>query len=78
LASITPSCQARPLCVLHSGQSDMTIIHWKAFEEHFLMVPLFFRFTHFFGEKYIFLIFLKKFSPYDGLIERCPPGRSVF
>jgi hypothetical protein len=29
--------------------TDMTI-HWKALEEHFLMVPLVFRFTHFRGE----------------------------
>jgi hypothetical protein len=29
--------------------TDMTI-HWKALEEHFLMVPLVFRFSHFQGK----------------------------
>jgi hypothetical protein len=29
--------------------TDMTI-HWKALEEHFLMVPLVFRFYHFRGK----------------------------
>jgi glucose-6-phosphate-specific signal transduction histidine kinase len=31
-------------------------IHWKALEEHFLMVPLVFLFTHFWGQ-YIILNF---------------------
>jgi hypothetical protein len=40
-----------------SQHTDMTI-HWKALEEHFLMVPLNFDSTIFRG-KSIFLIFLK-------------------
>jgi hypothetical protein len=32
-----------------SKHTNMTI-HWKALEEHFLMVPLVFRFNHFQGE----------------------------
>jgi hypothetical protein len=39
--------------------TDMTI-HWKALEKHFLIIPLFLWVNHFFGEKYIFWIFLKK------------------
>jgi hypothetical protein len=44
-----------------SKHTDMTI-HWKGLEEHFLMVPLVFRFNHAFsGEKKInFLNFSKK------------------
>jgi hypothetical protein len=34
---------------------DMTI-HWKSLQEHILMVPLVFRFNHFWGK----IIFLKK------------------
>jgi hypothetical protein len=34
-------------------------IHWKALEEHFLMVLLVFRFKHFFGENAFFEFFSK-------------------
>jgi hypothetical protein len=33
-----------------SEYTDMTI-HWKELVEHFLMVPLVFRFNHFLGER---------------------------
>jgi hypothetical protein len=36
--------------------TDMTI--WKALEEHFLMVPLFFQFSHLWGE-----LHFQNFSP---------------
>jgi hypothetical protein len=38
---------------------DMTI-HWKALEEHFLMVQLVFRFSHFQGKNEFFEFFSKK------------------
>jgi hypothetical protein len=44
-----------------SKHTDMTI-HWKALEEHFLMVTLVFQFDSFFGRKCIFLIFSQKTS----------------
>jgi hypothetical protein len=37
--------------------TDMTI-HWKAFEEHFLTIPLVLRFNQTTGDKFIFWIFL--------------------
>jgi hypothetical protein len=39
--------------------TDMTI-HWKALEEHFLMVPLVFQFNHFWGENAFSDFFLSK------------------
>jgi hypothetical protein len=41
--------------------TDMTI-HWKALEEQFLMLPLFLRFTHFWGKNAFSEFFLKKTS----------------
>jgi RNAse (barnase) inhibitor barstar len=41
-----------------SKHTDLTI-HWKALEEHFLMVPLDFRFNHF-QEKNAFSEFFSK------------------
>jgi 23S rRNA maturation mini-RNase III len=35
-------------------------IHWKAFEEHFLMVPLLFRFIHFWVGDAFYEFFSKK------------------
>jgi hypothetical protein len=43
----------------YSKPIDMTI-HWKGLEEHFLMVPLVFRFNHVQGEKNYFLIFFSQ------------------
>jgi hypothetical protein len=45
-----------------SVHTDMTI-HWKALEEHFLMVPLVFRFNHFRGENAFSELFSKNLSP---------------
>jgi hypothetical protein len=45
-----------------SKHTDMTI-HWKALEEHFLMVPLLFRFSHFQGENPFSEFFSKNLSP---------------
>jgi hypothetical protein len=42
--------------------TDMTI-HWKALDEHFLMVPLVFRFNHYWGKTAFFKIFSKHLSP---------------
>jgi hypothetical protein len=42
-----------------SKHSDMTI-HWRALEEHFLMVPLVFRFNHFWREKALSEFFSEK------------------
>jgi hypothetical protein len=35
-------------------------IHWEALEEHFLMVPLFFRFIHFWGNNLFSELFARK------------------
>jgi hypothetical protein len=43
--------------VLRLSKPTDTTIHWKALEEHFLMVPLVFRFNHFRGK---FEFFSKK------------------
>jgi hypothetical protein len=45
-------------------------IHWQALEKHFLMVPLVFRYTNFWGKKCIFWIFLKN-SVLEGLTSNC-------
>jgi hypothetical protein len=42
-----------------SKLTHMTI-HWKALEQHFLMVPLVFWFTHFWGKNIFFEFFPKK------------------
>jgi hypothetical protein len=42
--------------------TDMTI-HWKALEEHFLMVPLVFQFNHLRGERGFSEFFSKNLSP---------------
>jgi hypothetical protein len=42
-----------------SKYNDMTI-HWKALEEHFLMVPLVFGFTLFWGKNIFSELFSKK------------------
>jgi hypothetical protein len=43
-----------------SKPTDMTI-HWKALDEHFMMLTLVFRFNHFWGEMH-FLTFSQKTS----------------
>jgi hypothetical protein len=45
-----------------SKPTDMTI-HWKGVEEHFLMVPLVFRFIRFWGEKAFSEFFSNNLSP---------------
>jgi hypothetical protein len=42
-----------------SEPTNMTI-HWKALEEHFLMVPSVSRFKHFFGGKCFYEFLIKK------------------
>jgi hypothetical protein len=36
-------------------------IHWKALDKHILMVPLVFRFNHFWEENGFYFIFLTKY-----------------
>jgi hypothetical protein len=48
--------------VVETYGPDMTI-HWKACEEHFLMVPLFFRFNHFCGKMHFLNFSQKNLSP---------------
>jgi hypothetical protein len=54
--------QKLPQNVRLSKQTDMTI-HWKALEEHFMMVPFIFRFNHFLGKNTFSEFFSQKTSP---------------
>jgi hypothetical protein len=60
-----------------SEPADMTI-HWKALEEHFLMVLLVFQFNHFWGKMHFLNLFTKKSQSLKSYAGDPPGSRQAY